>query len=69
MVPLCHVLVFSDAGYPTYVYELQHHSRAHGSLRPDFSKVDHGDEIAFVFGKPFFTGESGALQELSTGPT
>uniref|UniRef100_J3S8B1 Carboxylic ester hydrolase n=1 Tax=Crotalus adamanteus TaxID=8729 RepID=J3S8B1_CROAD len=44
-----------DAGYPAYVYELQHRLRAHGSLRPDFSKVDHGDEIAFVLGKPFFT--------------
>ncbi|XP_058011658.1 inactive serine protease 54 [Ahaetulla prasina] len=46
----------ADAGYPAYVYELQHRSSEHSSLRPDFAKVDHGDEIAFVFGKPFFTG-------------
>ncbi|XP_070808826.1 fatty acyl-CoA hydrolase precursor, medium chain-like isoform X1 [Pituophis catenifer annectens] len=44
-----------DAGYPAYVYELQHRSSEHSSHRPDFAKVDHGDEIAFVFGKPFFT--------------
>uniref|UniRef100_A0A8C5RP98 Carboxylic ester hydrolase n=1 Tax=Laticauda laticaudata TaxID=8630 RepID=A0A8C5RP98_LATLA len=43
-----------DAGNPAYVYELQHRLREHGSFRPDFVKVDHGDEIAFVFGKPFF---------------
>uniref|UniRef100_A0A670YFL8 Carboxylic ester hydrolase n=1 Tax=Pseudonaja textilis TaxID=8673 RepID=A0A670YFL8_PSETE len=43
-----------DAGNPAYVYELQHRLREHGSFRPDFIKVDHGDEIAFVFGKPFF---------------
>ncbi|XP_007438289.2 fatty acyl-CoA hydrolase precursor, medium chain-like isoform X1 [Python bivittatus] len=45
-----------DAGYPTYVYELQHRPTAHKGLKPDFIKVDHGDEIFFVFGKPFFIG-------------
>lgn len=69
MVSLCHILVFSDAGYPAYVYELQHRLSEHNSHRPDFAKADHGDEIAFVFGKPFFIGESGAFQEFSTGPT
>ncbi|XP_026544777.1 liver carboxylesterase 1 isoform X1 [Notechis scutatus] len=44
-----------DAGNPAYVYELQHCLREHSSFRPDFVKVDHGDEIALVFGKPFFT--------------
>ncbi|XP_013920173.1 PREDICTED: liver carboxylesterase 1 [Thamnophis sirtalis] len=44
-----------DAGYPAYIYELQYRLSECNSLRPDFTKVDHGDEIGFVFGKPFFT--------------
>ncbi|XP_054856542.1 fatty acyl-CoA hydrolase precursor, medium chain-like [Eublepharis macularius] len=42
-----------DAGYPTYVYEFQHRPSWYEALKPDFVKADHGDEIGFVFGKPF----------------
>ncbi|XP_015266581.1 PREDICTED: liver carboxylesterase 1 [Gekko japonicus] len=47
-----------DAGYPTYVYEFQHRPSFHGALKPDFVKADHGDEIGFVFGRPFLAGDA-----------
>nr|XP_056718847.1 fatty acyl-CoA hydrolase precursor, medium chain-like [Euleptes europaea] len=47
-----------DAGYPTYVYEFQHRPSLHGVLKPDFVKADHGDEIVFVFGRPFLGDDS-----------
>ncbi|XP_060110419.1 fatty acyl-CoA hydrolase precursor, medium chain-like [Heteronotia binoei] len=47
-----------DAGYPAYVYEFQHRSRSHGALKPDFVKVDHGDEIFFVLGGPFLVDDA-----------
>lgn len=46
-------LPFADAGYPAYVYEFQHRPSSHARLKPEFVKADHGDEIVFVFGKPF----------------
>ncbi|XP_043937864.1 carboxylesterase 5A-like [Protopterus annectens] len=46
-----------DAGYPVYFYEFQHRPSIFGDRRPDFVKSDHGDDLAFVFGMPFLTGE------------
>ncbi|XP_062817822.1 fatty acyl-CoA hydrolase precursor, medium chain isoform X4 [Anolis carolinensis] len=46
-----------DAGHPTYVYEFRHSPSWHAGLRPDFVQADHGDEVFFVFGKPFLAGE------------
>nr|XP_060638420.1 fatty acyl-CoA hydrolase precursor, medium chain-like [Anolis sagrei ordinatus] len=46
-----------DAGHPTYVYEFQHSPSWQAGLRPDFVQADHGDELFFVFGKPFLAGE------------
>ncbi|XP_077687209.1 fatty acyl-CoA hydrolase precursor, medium chain-like [Eretmochelys imbricata] len=45
-----------DSGNPVYVYEF-HHRRYEG-VRPDFVKADHGDEIGYVFGKPFLAGDA-----------
>ncbi|XP_077165780.1 fatty acyl-CoA hydrolase precursor, medium chain-like [Paroedura picta] len=52
-----------DAGYPVYVYEFQHQPSSHRALRPDFVKADHGDEIGFVFGRPFLAGDATAEEE------
>nr|XP_003230375.2 PREDICTED: fatty acyl-CoA hydrolase precursor, medium chain [Anolis carolinensis] len=46
-----------DAGHPTYVYEFRHSPSWHAGLRPDYVQADHGDEVFFVFGKPFLAGE------------
>ncbi|XP_074439016.1 fatty acyl-CoA hydrolase precursor, medium chain isoform X2 [Larus michahellis] len=45
-----------DAGNPVYFYEFQHRPSSAAGVVPDFVKADHGDEIAFVFGKPFLAG-------------
>ncbi|XP_043937865.1 carboxylesterase 5A-like [Protopterus annectens] len=46
-----------DAGYQVYFYEFQHRPSIYGDRKPDFVKSDHGDELGFVFGMPFLTGE------------
>uniref|UniRef100_A0A663DMU0 Carboxylic ester hydrolase n=1 Tax=Aquila chrysaetos chrysaetos TaxID=223781 RepID=A0A663DMU0_AQUCH len=45
-----------DAGNPVYFYEFQHRPSSAAGVVPEFVKADHGDEIAFVFGKPFLAG-------------
>lgn len=45
-----------DAGNPVYFYEFQHRPSSATGVVPEFVKADHGDEIAFVFGKPFLAG-------------
>ncbi|NXH13105.1 SASB hydrolase, partial [Bucco capensis] len=46
-----------DAGNPVYFYEFQHRPSSSAGVVPEFVKADHGDEIAFVFGKPFLVGD------------
>ncbi|XP_074014066.1 fatty acyl-CoA hydrolase precursor, medium chain isoform X2 [Numenius arquata] len=47
-----------DAGNPVYLYEFQHRPSSAAGVVPEFVKADHGDEIAFVFGKPFLAGHA-----------
>ncbi|XP_010724700.1 fatty acyl-CoA hydrolase precursor, medium chain-like [Meleagris gallopavo] len=47
-----------DAGHPVYFYEFQHQPSSASGVVPEFVKADHGDEIAFVFGKPFLAGNA-----------
>ncbi|XP_008489847.1 fatty acyl-CoA hydrolase precursor, medium chain isoform X2 [Calypte anna] len=47
-----------DAGNPVYFYEFQHRPSSATGVVPEFVKADHGDEIAFVFGKPFLAGNA-----------
>ncbi|NXI43094.1 SASB hydrolase, partial [Galbula dea] len=47
-----------DAGNPVYFYEFQHRPSSAAGVVPEFVKADHGDEIAFVFGKPFLAGDA-----------
>ncbi|XP_076135959.1 fatty acyl-CoA hydrolase precursor, medium chain-like [Alosa pseudoharengus] len=42
-----------DSGAPVYMYELQHPPSILTDKRPSFVKVNHADDIAFVFGGPF----------------
>ncbi|XP_063054690.1 fatty acyl-CoA hydrolase precursor, medium chain-like [Engraulis encrasicolus] len=45
-----------DAGAHVYMYEFQHPPSLLAAKRPSFTKSDHGDEIAFVFGYCFQKG-------------
>ncbi|XP_062404409.1 cocaine esterase-like [Sardina pilchardus] len=45
-----------DSGTPVFAYEFQHPPSMLVKKRPSFVGVDHGDEIAFVFGSCFFNG-------------
>ncbi|XP_072554448.1 fatty acyl-CoA hydrolase precursor, medium chain-like [Paramormyrops kingsleyae] len=45
-----------DAGVPVYLYEFQHAPGLLRDRRPSFIKSDHGDEVLFVFGGPFWKG-------------
>ncbi|XP_009673024.1 fatty acyl-CoA hydrolase precursor, medium chain isoform X2 [Struthio camelus] len=47
-----------DAGNPVYFYEFQHRSSSAAGVVPEYVKADHGNEIAFVFGKPFLAGNA-----------
>ncbi|XP_068017759.1 fatty acyl-CoA hydrolase precursor, medium chain-like [Melanerpes formicivorus] len=47
-----------DAGNQVYFYEFQHRPSSSAGVVPEFVKADHGDEIAFVFGKPFLAGQA-----------
>ncbi|XP_062395033.1 carboxylesterase 5A-like [Sardina pilchardus] len=42
-----------DSGAPVYMYELQHRPSTVYDRRPSFVKVDHGDDIVYVFGSCF----------------
>nr|XP_045007391.1 carboxylesterase 5A [Jaculus jaculus] len=46
-----------DAGAPVYFYEFQHRPQCFNYSRPSFVKADHTDEIRFVFGAAFLTGD------------
>ncbi|XP_053126902.1 fatty acyl-CoA hydrolase precursor, medium chain-like isoform X3 [Hemicordylus capensis] len=49
---------YRDAGHPVYFYEFQHRPSSHAGLKPDYVQSDHGDEIGFIFGKPFLAGNA-----------
>ncbi|NXV16650.1 SASB hydrolase, partial [Cepphus grylle] len=53
-----------DAGNPVYFYEFQHRPSSAAGVVPDFVKADHGQEIAFVFGKPFLAGDVSMLTKV-----
>ncbi|KAK2841746.1 hypothetical protein Q5P01_011946 [Channa striata] len=46
----------SDAGAPVYMYEFVHRSELHKHTRPSFVKADHADEVIFMFGGCFWSG-------------
>ncbi|XP_074170943.1 carboxylesterase 5A isoform X3 [Rhinolophus sinicus] len=56
-----------DAGAPVYFYEFQHRPQCFNDTKPAFVKADHSDEIRFVFGGAFLTGDivmfEGATEE------
>uniref|UniRef100_A0A6I8P6K3 Carboxylesterase 4A n=1 Tax=Ornithorhynchus anatinus TaxID=9258 RepID=A0A6I8P6K3_ORNAN len=46
-----------DAGLPVYFYQFQHHASSGILVKPCYVKADHGDEIGFIFGRPFSQGD------------
>ncbi|XP_062033745.1 carboxylesterase 5A [Lepus europaeus] len=56
-----------DSGAPVYFYEFQHRPQCFENTKPAFVKADHSDEIRFVFGGAFLTGDvvmfEGATEE------
>ncbi|XP_032891786.1 uncharacterized protein LOC116982609 isoform X2 [Amblyraja radiata] len=49
--------LYRDAGGPVFLYEFQHSTSIVRPGRPDFVKADHGEEIGYVFGAPFWDGD------------
>uniref|UniRef100_A0A8C8R991 Carboxylic ester hydrolase n=1 Tax=Pelusios castaneus TaxID=367368 RepID=A0A8C8R991_9SAUR len=47
-----------DSGNLVYVYDFHHRPSSDEDVKPDFVKADHGDEIGYVFGKPFLAGDA-----------
>ncbi|XP_053305783.1 uncharacterized protein LOC128468037 [Spea bombifrons] len=43
-----------DSGLPVYFYEFQHRPSVFKDFKPDYVKADHGDELLFVLGSPFW---------------
>ncbi|KFP33723.1 Carboxylesterase 5A, partial [Colius striatus] len=48
---------YRESGAPTYFFEYQHRPTAYWDSKPEYVKADHGDEVAFVFGGPYLTGD------------
>ncbi|XP_010139487.1 PREDICTED: carboxylesterase 5A-like, partial [Buceros rhinoceros silvestris] len=46
-----------ESGAPAYFFEYQHRPTSYRDNKPDYVKADHGDEVGFVFGGPFLTGD------------
>nr|XP_061813045.1 carboxylesterase 5A-like [Nerophis lumbriciformis] len=46
----------TDAGNPVYVYEFGYRAETYKESRPNFVKADHGDDVSFVFGGCFWSG-------------
>uniref|UniRef100_A0A670ILZ7 Carboxylic ester hydrolase n=1 Tax=Podarcis muralis TaxID=64176 RepID=A0A670ILZ7_PODMU len=46
-----------ETGAPTYFFEYQHRPSLYHDTKPDYVKADHADEVGFVFGGPFLTGD------------
>uniref|UniRef100_A0A8C2V0N7 Carboxylic ester hydrolase n=1 Tax=Chinchilla lanigera TaxID=34839 RepID=A0A8C2V0N7_CHILA len=54
-----------DAGAPVYFYEFQHRPQCFEDTKPAFVKADHSDEIRFVFGGAFLTGDIVMFEEAT----
>ncbi|KAK2918303.1 carboxylesterase 3 isoform X1 [Channa argus] len=46
----------SDAGAPVYMYEFVHSAEFFKNTRPSFVKADHADDVIFMFGGCFWSG-------------
>ncbi|XP_060041373.1 carboxylesterase 4A [Erinaceus europaeus] len=53
-----------NAGLPVYLYEFECHAPAPFIIKPRTDGADHGDEIHFIFGRPFFKALSTAEEKL-----
>ncbi|NXR07827.1 EST5A Carboxylesterase, partial [Semnornis frantzii] len=46
-----------ESGAPVYFFEFQHRPSSYRDSKPEYVKADHGDEVGFVFGGPYLTGD------------
>ncbi|XP_066098634.1 carboxylesterase 4A [Saccopteryx bilineata] len=53
-----------DAGFPVYLYEFEHYTPAGIIVKACTDGADHGDEIHFLFGRPFSKGHSTSEEKL-----
>lgn len=54
----------SDAAVPVYLYEFAYRAEVHKDTRPSFVKADHADEVGFMFGACFWTGNIKVIGRL-----
>ncbi|XP_041852009.1 carboxylesterase 3 [Melanotaenia boesemani] len=47
----------TDVGAPVYMYEFAYAAEIHKHNRPSFVKADHADDVGFMFGGCFFSGD------------
>ncbi|XP_053126357.1 carboxylesterase 5A-like [Hemicordylus capensis] len=58
IIPSIKTLNYHKAsGAPVYLFEYQHRPSLYHDTKPDYVKADHADEVGFVFGGPFLTGD------------
>ncbi|KAM4614479.1 fatty acyl-CoA hydrolase precursor, medium chain-like isoform 2-T2 [Discoglossus pictus] len=46
-----------DSGLPVFFYEFGHRPSMYHGSKPNFVKADHGDELLFVLGAPFYDSD------------
>ncbi|XP_061532742.1 carboxylesterase 3 [Phycodurus eques] len=57
----------TDAGNPVYMYEFGYCAETYKDLRPRFVKADHGDDVSFVFGGCFWSGNVNIMGNITKG--
>ncbi|XP_044289903.1 cocaine esterase isoform X2 [Varanus komodoensis] len=66
VVPAIRTLNYlKEAGAPVYFFEYQHRPSLYHDTKPDYVKADHADEVGFVFGGPFLTGDTRLRDEAT----
>ncbi|NXN09630.1 SASB hydrolase, partial [Indicator maculatus] len=54
-----------ESGAPAYLFEFQHRPSSYWDSKPEYVKADHGDEVGFVFGGPYLTGDIQLRSEVT----
>ncbi|XP_068017752.1 fatty acyl-CoA hydrolase precursor, medium chain-like [Melanerpes formicivorus] len=54
-----------ESGAPAYFFEFQHRPSSYWDSKPEYVKADHGDDVGFVFGGPFLTGDIQLRSEVT----
>ncbi|KFV67829.1 Fatty acyl-CoA hydrolase precursor, medium chain, partial [Dryobates pubescens] len=54
-----------ESGAPAYFFEFQHRPSSYWDSKPEYVKADHGDDVGFVFGGPYLTGDIQLRSEVT----